>query len=185
MNGLRIGSLFSGIGGLELGLEQAGVGHTVFHVERDPFCRQVLGLRWPGVPCYADVREVSAGNLPACDVLVGGFPCQDVSNAGGRAGLDGERSGLWSEFARLIGELRPRLVVVENVAALLNRGLDRVLGDLAVLGYDARWQVVSAASVGAWHLRERVFIVAAPAGRLGTPIPYASSVGLLGGGCCP
>lgn len=187
MNGLRIGSLFSGIGGLELGLEQAGVGHTVFQVERDPYCRQILGLRWPGVPCYADVREVGAGNLPACDLLVGGFPCQDLSKAAGpnAKGLDGDRSGLFFEFARLIGELAPRLVLMENVPALLGRGVDRVLGALAGLGYDARWEVVSASSVGAWHQRERVFLVAAPTGRLGTPVSYARGVGLVGGGLFP
>ena len=183
VNGLRIGSLFSGIGGLELGLEQAGVGHTVFQVECEPYAVGILGKRWPSVPCYHDVREVGAGNLPPCDVLVGGFPCQDLSRAAGAEakGLDGKRSGLFFEFARLIGELRPRLVVMENVPTLLNRGFGRVLGTLAALGYDARWEVVSASQCGAWHERERLFIIAAPTGRLGAPIPDANSLGLLGG----
>lgn len=111
---MRIGSLFSGIGGLELGLERAGLGHTVWQAEQDPDCRAWLSDHWPGVPCYHDVRDVGA-SAPPVDVLCGGFPCQDVSSAGKRAGLEGERSGLWREFDRAVGTLRPRWVVVENV----------------------------------------------------------------------
>src|SRR5208282_3242190 len=96
----------------------------------------------------------------APSILCGGFPCQDISNAGKRAGIDGERSGLWSEFARLIGELRPRYAIMENVAALLGRGLERVLGDLASIGYDAEWHCIPASAVGAPHRRDRVWIVA-------------------------
>lgn len=160
MNGaLRLGSLFSGIGGLDIGLERAGM-RTVFQVERDEYARRVLERHWPDVPRFDDVRAVRAHNLPPCDVLAGGFPCQDVSNAGSRAGLDGDRSGLWGEFARLVRELRPRFVVVENVAALVVRGLDRVLGDLADLGFDAEWTCLRASDVGAPHIRARLFIVA-------------------------
>lgn len=157
---MRIGSLFSGIGGLELGLEWAGVGETQFQVEIDDYCRAVLAKHWPAVARFADIRTVGAHNLPPVDVLCGGFPCQDISNAGKRAGITGARSGLWAEFARIIRELRPRYVVVENVGALLVRGLDTVLGDLAAAGYDAEWDVLSAADVGAPHLRRRVFLIA-------------------------
>ena len=139
---------------------------TVAFCEREPFPRAVLAKHWPGVPCYPDVCELSAERLAAdgiaVDAICGGFPCQDISYAGFGAGLGGERSGLWSEFARLIGELRPRFVLVENVAALLDRGMGAVLGDLARIGYDAEWSVVSACSVGAPHVRRRVFIVAYP-----------------------
>lgn len=157
---MRIGSLFSGIGGLELGLEWAGVGHTVWQVEQDPFCRAVLAHHWPDAVRHNDVRTVGAHNLEPVDVICGGFPCQDISYAGKGAGLSGERSGLWSEFARIVGELGPQFVVVENVAALLTRGIDAVLGTLADLGYDAEWSTLRASDVGAPHRRERVFIVA-------------------------
>jgi DNA (cytosine-5)-methyltransferase 1 len=156
----RIGSLFSGIGGLDLGLERAGVGRTVWQVEADPFCRGVLARHWPDAVRYNDVREVRGGAVEPVDLLCGGFPCQDVSNAGKRAGLDGERSGLWYEFDRLVGELRPRFVVIENVAALLGRGGPDVLRSLAARGYDAWWDCVPAAAVGAPHRRDRLFIVA-------------------------
>ena len=157
---MRIGSLFSGIGGLEKGLEDAGVGHIVWQVERDPFCRQVLAKHWPDAVRHDDVRTVGAHNLEAVDVVCGGFPCQDISYAGKGAGLAGERSGLWYEFARIVGEMGPRYVVVENVAALLTRGIDAVLGTLADLGYNAEWSTLRASDVGAPHRRERVFLIA-------------------------
>jgi len=155
-----IGSLFSGIGGLELGLEWAGLGRVTWQVEKDAYCRQVLAKHWPDAVRYEDVRAVGAHNLSRVDVLCGGFPCQDISIAGKGAGLSGARSGLWSEYARIIRELRPRIVVVENVSALVVRGLDRVLCDLAASGYDAVWFHLRASDVGAPHLRERLFIVA-------------------------
>ncbi len=163
---MRIGSLFSGIGGLELGLERAIPGaHTVFQVEQNPYARAVLAKHWPNAQRFEDVRQAGAHNLPACDLLCGGFPCQDISVAGKRAGIDGQRSGLWSEYARIIGELRdagrpPRYIVVENVSALLTGGMGRVLGDLASCGYDALWDCVPAAAIGAPHRRDRIFIVA-------------------------
>jgi DNA (cytosine-5)-methyltransferase 1 len=160
---VKVGGLFSGIGGIELGLERAGM-QIVWHCEADEFCQHVLAERWPGHPVYPDVRELRAVDVEPVDVLCGGFPCQDISQAGRGAGIDGARSGLWSEYARLVGELRPRYVVVENVAALLARGLERVLGDLAALGYDAEWDCVPAAAFGAPHLRDRVWLVAYPAG---------------------
>jgi DNA (cytosine-5)-methyltransferase 1 len=162
---LRVLDLFSGIGGFSLGLEQAGM-RTVAFCECDPYCRRVLARHWPGVPIYDDVRTLTADALRrdgiAVDLICGGFPCQDISTAGRGLGLAGERSGLWRDFARLIGELRPCFVVVENVAALLGRGLLDVLGDIAARGYDAEWQVVSACDVGAPHVRERVWLVAYP-----------------------
>ena len=154
-----VGSLFAGIGGFDLGFERAGF-ETAWQVEIDPWCRKVLAKHFPSAERFEDVRTVGKHNLRAVDIICGGFPCQDISNAGLRAGIDGERSGLWSEYARIIGELRPRFVLVENVAALLGRGLGRVLGDLAALGYDAEWEIISAADVGAPHLRERVWVLA-------------------------
>tara|TARA_R110002051_G_scaffold14406_1_gene46688 strand:- start:3045 stop:4253 length:1209 start_codon:yes stop_codon:yes gene_type:complete len=156
---LTVGSLFAGIGGFDLGLQRAGMS-VQWQVEIDTWAREVLAKHWPDATRYEDVREVGAHNLAPVDVICGGFPCQDISNAGKRAGIEGERSGLWSEYARIIRELRPRYVIVENVAALLTRGLDTVLGDLAESGYDAEWDIISAAAVGAPHLRERVWIVA-------------------------
>lgn len=156
---LTVGSLFSGIGGLELGLERAGM-QVTWQVELNEYASKILAKHWPNVHRERDIRECGGHNLAAVDLICGGFPCQDISNAGERAGITGERSGLWSEFARIIGELRPRYVVVENVAALLQRGMGRVLGELAALGYDAEWHCIQAADAGAPHLRDRVFILA-------------------------
>ncbi len=125
------------------------------------------GLPWPGVPVYHNVRDIHGQNVKPVDIVIGGFPCQDISCAGKGAGITGERSGLWSEYARILRELRPRYAVVENVKALLGRGLDRVLGDLAEIGYDAEWDVFPAAAFGAPHLRERVILVAYPGGDRG------------------
>jgi DNA (cytosine-5)-methyltransferase 1 len=165
---MRVLDLFSGIGAFSLGLERAGM-RTVAFCEIDLYCRRVLAKHWPEVPCYDDVRSLTAGRLRAdgisVDVICGGFPCQDISVAGKGAGIRGERSGLWSEFARLIGEIRPRYVLVENVAALLGRGLGDVLGDLAALGYDAEWHCIPASAVGAPHRRDRIWIVSHDAQR--------------------
>jgi len=162
---MRVLDLFSGIGGFSLGLERAGM-KTVAFCEIEPFCRKVLRKHWPEVPIYEDVRELTAGRLRddgiGVDVICGGFPCQDISVAGKGAGIEGERSGLWKEYARLIGEIRPRFVIVENVAALLGRGLSRVLGDLTEIGYDAEWHCIQAADVGLPHYRDRVWILAYP-----------------------
>jgi DNA (cytosine-5)-methyltransferase 1 len=163
---LRLLDLFSGIGGFSLGLERSGAFETVAFCEIEPYCRRVLAKHWPDVRQYHDVRTLTAKALRrdgiAVDAICGGFPCQDISYAGRGAGIEGERSGLWSEYARLIGELRPRIVIVENVAALLGRGIERVLGDLAAFGYDAEWHCIRAADVGAPHLRDRLWIVAYP-----------------------
>jgi len=160
---LRVLDLFSGIGGFSLGLERTGGFQTVAFCEIEQYPRQILAQHWPGVPIYDDVRELTGDTLSrdgiAVDVICGGFPCQDISFAGAGAGLAGERSGLWREYARLIGELRPRYVLVENVAALLARGLGDVLGDLAALGYDAEWHCIPASAVGAPHRRDRIWII--------------------------
>jgi DNA (cytosine-5)-methyltransferase 1 len=173
---LTFGSLFAGIGGFDLGFERAGM-CCLWQCEIDSYCERVLEKHWPDVLRVRDIRGVSAENVPAVDVLCGGFPCQDISLAGNGSGIDGPHSGLWSEYARLIGELRPRYVVVENVAALLVRGMGRVLGDLAALGYDAEWDCIPASAVGAPHRRDRLWIVAYPhgddggSGREGRPAP--------------
>jgi len=154
---MRFLSVFSGVGGLDLGLEWAGWS-CVGMCEQDEFCRSVLAHNFPGVPICGDVRDLT--DPPEADAFVGGFPCQDISTAGKGAGIDGERSGLWSEFHRLIRGARPRWVIAENVPALRNRGADRVLGDLEGEGYTCWPLVVGARHVGAPHRRDRVFIVA-------------------------
>jgi DNA (cytosine-5)-methyltransferase 1 len=157
---LTFGELFAGIGGFSLGLERAGM-TCKWQVEIDPYATAVLKKHWPEVPKHEDVRTFPPPEGEwGVDVICGGFPCQDISVAGKGAGLAGARSGLWHEFARIIGELRPRYVIVENVAALLTRGMGTVLGDLSALGYDAEWHVIPASAVGAPHRRERVWIVA-------------------------
>ena len=158
---MNVGGLFSGIGGWELGLERAGM-RVLWHCESDPFCQRVLAARWPGIPCYPDVSELRGADVAPVDVLCGGFPCQDISVAGRGAGIGGARSGLWSEMFRLTGELRPGYLVVENVPALLVRGLDIVLGDLASIGFDAEWDCLRACDFGAPHERERLWLVAYP-----------------------
>lgn len=165
---LRVLDLFSGIGGFSLGLERTGGFETVAMCEIDPFAQTILRKHWPETPIYDDVRSLTAERLLAdritVDVITGGFPCQDLSEAGGRQGIEGERSGLWGQIVRLVGELRPLYVIVENVSNLLagDRGawFGRVLGDLAALGYDAEWHSIPASYVGAPHERDRVWIVA-------------------------
>ncbi len=189
---LTVLDLFSGIGGFSLGLERTGGFRTVAFCEIDPYCRAVLARHWPGVPIHGDIctlvadaldaRSPRAGGEPqyegkvlqplngdpeegrGIDLICGGFPCQDISTAGKGAGLAGARSGLWREYHRLIRELRPRYVIVENVSALLGRGLCDLVGDLASVGYDAEWHCIPASYVGAPHRRDRVWIVAYPQG---------------------
>jgi len=168
---LRVLDLFSGIGGFSLGLERTGGFETVAFCEIEPYPRAVLAKHWPSVPIYDDVRTLTDDALRrdgiAVDVICGGFPCQDISRAGLGAGIGGDRSGLWSQFARLIGEVRPDYAILENVAALLDDGMGTVLGDLAQLGYDAEWSTIPACALGAAHMRQRVFAVAYPNGSHG------------------
>ena len=156
---LTFGSLFAGIGGFDLGFERAGM-TCKWQVEIDDYATRVLERHWPDVPRWRDVRTWPQPGTEPVDVICGGFPCQDISNAGKRAGLEGDRSGLFFEIIRIACELGPRFIVLENVAALLNRGLDRVLGELAEIGFDAEWHCIPASAVGAPHIRDRVWIVA-------------------------
>lgn len=153
----RVGSLFSGIGGLDLALEAFG-GEVVWQCDSDSFCRGVLAKHWPGVRCYEDVREID-GTAAQVDVICGGFPCQPVSVAGRRKGKSDAR-WLWPEFARIVSVLRPHAVFIENVPGLRSLGLRDVLADLAGLGFDAEWGCVTAAEVGAPHIRRRIFVLA-------------------------
>ena len=191
---MKFGSLFTGIGGIDLGLERAGM-KCAWQVELDPFCNRVLAKHWPDVPRYQDVtkfcRRISdcepedeegevrcprcATDFSSCpcvgtdelvddcgyvDLIAGGFPCQDISQIGKQVGIGGARSGLWTDYARIVRELRPRFVLVENVARLLSNGIETVFADLAALGYDAEWDCFPAHAVGSPHRRDRVFILA-------------------------
>lgn len=168
---MNVGSLFSGAGLLDSGLSRAGFDHSWF-CEIDPFARRVLSLRWPLVPIYEDARTVGPGLAPV-DLLAAGFPCTDISVAGQRAGLSGANSGLWFEVVRVVRQLRPRFVLVENVPSLLVRGMGTVVGDLAASGYDAEWDCFPAAAFGAPHLRARIWLLAYPAG-FGDGLPEGS-----------
>lgn len=183
---MKIGSLFSGYGGLDLAVSKVTGATVAWHCEWDDAPSKILDARFPGVPNYRDVTKVDFTQVEPVDILTGGFPCQDLSLAGKRAGLkDGTRSGLWSEFARAIDELKPKLVVIENVRGLLSanadngmeyseedlatlngqppiRAMGAVLGDLADRGYYAKWTGIRAADAGAPHNRFRVFIIAYP-----------------------
>lgn len=164
---LRFGSLFAGIGGMDLGLERAGM-ECRWQVEIDPFCREVLAKHWPHVPKFTDITELTGDELERVDLIAGGFPCQDVSLAGLRKGVGaGTRSGLYADMLRIVCKLQPRIVLVENVSGLLvptassePAPISRVLGDLADLGFDAEWEMFPASAFGAPHRRDRVFIVA-------------------------
>jgi DNA (cytosine-5)-methyltransferase 1 len=157
---LKIGSLFAGIGGFDLGLERTGGFETAWFCEIEDYPTKILNKNWPGVPVYPDVTQLKGDTVAPVDILTGGFPCQDISAAGRGAGIDGDRSGLWFEFARVIGELRPRYVIAENSPLLRSRGLNAVLGSLAALGYDAEWDCVPARAFGAPHQRDRIWVVA-------------------------
>ncbi len=171
---LKVLDLFSGIGGFSLGLERTGGFETVAFCEIEEFPRRVLAKHWPDVPCYDDVRTLTRDRLAADgiepNIITGGFPCQDISVAGKRAGLgEGTRSGLWSECIRLIGEIRPKYALFENVSNLLSGPSEQpggwfatVLRDLADIGYNAEWHDIPASYVGAWHRRGRVWILAYP-----------------------
>jgi DNA-cytosine methyltransferase len=158
---ITIGSLFSGIGGLELGLERALGAETIWQVEQEAYCRQVLAKHWPAADrSITDVCEAGAGNLTKPDLICAGFPCQGISVAGLRRGLEDERSKLWWQLYRVLGELRPSIVVLENVPAIVSSGIAGVVvGCLSSIGYDCEWQIISAQQLGAPHIRRRWFCI--------------------------
>jgi DNA (cytosine-5)-methyltransferase 1 len=157
---LTVGSLFSGIGGFDLGLERAGM-KVIWQSEIDTFASRVLKKHWPDVPNLGDITKVDWSKVERPDVICGGYPCQPFSTAGKRGGANDARH-LWPAMHNAIRVLRPRYALMENVRGHLSLGFGRVLGDLAEVGYDAEWQVIPAAAVGAPHKRDRVFIVAYP-----------------------
>jgi DNA (cytosine-5)-methyltransferase 1 len=163
---LKVLDLFSGIGGFSLGLERTGGFETVAFCEIDKFCQKVLKKHWPDVPIFEDVRTLNyAGPV---DVIAGGFPCQDLSISGKQTGFDGERSSLYTEMLRIIGNKRPRYALFENVTELLRgdcgRWFAKFLFDLAAIGFDAEWHCIPASAIGAAHHRDRVWIIAYPNG---------------------
>lgn len=161
---MNVLDLFSGIGGFSLGFEIAGM-KTIAFCEIDKKAQLVLKKHWPDVPIFEDVSTLKKEDIhEQVDVICGGFPCQDISLAGRGAGLEGTRSGLWYEFHRLIKEIKPLYAIIENVSVLRSRGLDKVLGSLAEIGYDAEWHCIPASAVGAPHQRDRIWIVAYPNG---------------------
>lgn len=174
---MKIGSLFSGIGGLELGLERAGLGSVSWQVEIDPFARRVLAKHWPNVERFEDVRRVGKANLAPVDLICGGFPCQNLSSANvkTRTGIGGEKSGLWSEYARIVAELAPRWVVVEN-APNWRAWVPTVCGDLERLGYCVHPVALDSADLGAPHSRRRVFVVAHAHGQSQCPRTFDAEV---------
>lgn len=179
---MKVLDLFSGIGGFSLGLEKAGF-ETVAFCEIDAKARMVLKKHWPDIPIFEDIRELNYEKLQSIgldiDVICGGFPCQDISVAGKGAGLDGERSGLWFEYHRLIKEIKPKYAIIENVSALRSRGLEEVLWSLNEIGYDAEWHCIPASAIGAPHRRDRVWIVAYPrcSGWREQPTRHTESIG--------
>lgn len=168
----RMASLFSGIGGFDLGFENAGF-EVTFQCEIDHFCRTVLRHHWPNIPIHENIKELRADSIPISDVWAGGFPCQDVSLArmGKRAGLKGTRSGLFFDFARLVGEACPRIILLENVSGLLSshggRDFGIVINTLAELGYSVGWRVFNSKNFGVPQSRQRVYIVGCHRDELG------------------
>ena len=153
-----VAGLFSGIGGFEIAAKAAGF-RIAMMCEISKFCRHVLEYWNPGVTIIKDIHDVEGCN-ERVDVVCGGFPCQDISFAGKGFGIAGDRSGLWCEMSRIISLLGPKIVLVENTASIVGRNLDRVLGDLHKVGYNAEWEVIPATAAGAPHLRERLYLVA-------------------------
>lgn len=161
---LNVLDIFSGIGGFSIGLEAATM-QTVAFCEINPFCRKILTRHWPSIPIFPDITTVHKEDLktlPRIDVIAGGFPCQDVSIAGKKKGINAKRSGLWKEFVRLINEIRPKYAIIENVANLRSSGLINVLQDLWKIRYDAEWHCIPASAFGAPHRRDRIWIIAYP-----------------------
>jgi len=166
MQKLRVLDLFSGIGGFSLGLERTGGFETVAFCELNQFCQRVLAHHWPSVKVYKDVRKLTATVLERDGIrpnaICGGFPCQDISSGGKGEGIHGSRSSLFFEIVRLADELGPDFIILENVAALLGRGIDVVLGALAEIRFDAEWHCIPASALGYPHERDRIWIAAYP-----------------------
>lgn len=160
----RILELCAGYGGLGMAVEALTGGRVVWVADNDPNKTLILERRFPGVPNLGDITQIDWAALEAegVDIITAGFPCQDISNAGKRVGIEGSRSGIWANVAEAVRVLRPKLVFLENVSAIRGRGLSRVLGDLAACGYDAQWTCYRASAAGAPHHRDRWFLVAAP-----------------------
>lgn len=157
---ITVGSLFSGIGGIDLGLERAGM--TVkWQSEIEPYSCRVLKKHWPDVPNLGDIKNIDWKNVEVVDVIAGGYPCQPFSTAGKRNGTADPRH-LWPEMLRAISTIRPRIAFMENVRGHYSLGFDSVLSDLTEIGYDAQWETISALSVGAPHLRQRIICLAYP-----------------------
>lgn len=181
---LKVGSLFSGIGGLDLGFEWAGF-QVIYQVEIDAEARKILARHWPDVPKYEDIRDINP--FPSCDILVGGFPCQDISQANNHAmGISGPKSSLWAEYLRAIKQVEPAYVVIENVSALryLGRGFGSILQDLADIGYNVEWQVLPASFVGAPHKRARMWVVAYPNSHSQPNLPFDAKTQVMPKPCC-
>ena len=172
---LTVGSLFSGIGGLDLGLERSGM-EVIWQSEIDPYGCRVLKKHWPEVVNHGDIKTINWGNIVRPDVICGGYPCQPFSTAGKRNGADDPRH-LWPWVREAISQLRPKYAILENVRGHITLGLSEVLGDLASIGYDAEWQIVSANSVGAPHLRERIIILAYPSQQFSNERGFADNSG--------
>jgi len=162
----KVLDLFSGIGGFSLGLQNTGGFETVAFCEIEPFCHKVLKKHWQDVPIYNDIKELNYGTLQADGieptVITGGFPCQDISVAGEQKGIIGERSSLWSEYARLIEDVRPTWAIIENVPTLRSKGLTLVLQNLSEIRYNAEWHCIPCSSIGGLHRRDRIWIIAYP-----------------------
>jgi DNA (cytosine-5)-methyltransferase 1 len=156
---LNVGSLFSGIGGIELGFEKAGF-ETVWFIECERYAKEIIKKHWRNAIVYDDVTKVDWRTIQRVDILTGGFPCQDISFAGKGVGISGSRSSLWKYYCESIRVLRPKYAFIENVSAIRGRGLNVVLGDLASLGYDAEWHCLPTSAVGAPHQRDRLFVIA-------------------------
>ena len=166
---LTHGSLFSGIGGFELGAEMAGI-DTLWNCEIEKFQGEILKNKFPHAERFTDITKTTG--LRYVDIISGGFPCQDISVAGKREGIKGKRSGLWSEMYRIIWEVRPKYVIIENSPALTISGLEQVLCDLSKIGYNAEWQCISNYAFGYPHKRERLYLIA-----------YSNKIGLQGDVC--
>lgn len=161
----RILELCAGYGGLGMAVEALTGGRVTWVADNDPSKARILERRFPGVPNLGDITQIDWSTLAeeGVDIITAGFPCQDISNAGKRVGIEGSRSGIWANVAEAVRVLRPKLLFLENVSAIRSRGLSRVLGGLAACGYDAQWTCYRASAAGAPHHRDRWFLVAAPA----------------------